>query len=358
MTKVVLSIDQQEYARVLEYLHFKLPSEYKRKLSGYCIGPIFKINEPEFEYLDLKFKLEYFEKFQTFHEFRKYSELTIEGPLNSINDFISMAIDSIMKNKFQDDFLVIYRSGYSNWTESKKLENRKLDTVYLPTGIKKEILDDLEKFYKTEDIYKGLGINHNRIYMLYGLPGTGKTSLIKALANSFKKNIAFLVIKQDMEFDNLYTLFERIPDNTFICLEDVDSLFNEDRKQKTALTFSAFINIFDGITTSKNLVVFMTTNNLKSLDPAIIRRIGYFIEFKYATKEQIKEMFDSFFPSEMPFFEEIYTYIKGIETTTNMVEKFFIKYLLDQITVKIKLFSKFVNGELSLEKNNSDKLYI
>ena len=356
--KVVLSTDQHEYSRVLEYLHFKLPETLDRKLSAYCIGPNFKIDHPEFEYFNLKFKLKYFDTFQTFHEFRKYSELTIEGPAETINEFISTAIDSIMKNKFQQDFLVIYRSGYSTWNESKKLEKRSLDTVYLPKGVKKDIVEDLEKFYTkdTVQLYTGLGINHNRVYMLYGLPGTGKTSLIKALANKFKKHIAFLVIKQDFDFDTLYHLFERLPDNTFICLEDVDSLFNQDREQKTRLTFSAFINIFDGITTSKNLVIFMTTNTLKSLDPAIIRRIGYFIEFKYATKEQIREMFDSFFPCYSSAFEEIYSYIKSIHVTTNMLEKFFIKYLFDDITDKIKLFSKFVNGELLLQTNNN--LYI
>ena len=358
--KVILSVEQPEYIHVLEYLHLKLPESLDRKLSGYCIAPILKIDHSEFEYFGLKFKLNYLDKFQTFHEFRKYSELVIEGELSQINEFISTAIDSILKNKFQQDFLIIYRSSYNSWNEAKKLEHRSLDTIYLPTNVKKDIVDDLGNFYNIDYIktYTNLGINHNRIYMLYGLPGTGKTSLIKGLASYFKKNIAFLVIKLDMEFDHLYNLFDRIPDNTFICLEDVDSLFDESREQKTKLTFSAFINIFDGITTSKNLVVFMTTNNLNALDKAIIRRISYFIEFKYATKDQIKEMFDCFFPVYLPFFEEVYSYIKGNEITTNMVEKFFIKYLFSDITVKIKLFSKFVNGELSFEKNNLSKLYI
>ena len=358
--KVILTNGQPEYDTILEYLHYKLPESLERKLSGFCIAPVFKIDYPEFECSNLHFKLKYTDKFQTFHNFRIYSELTIEGPLDKISEFISTAIDSISKNKFQQSFLVIYRSGYNGWNESKKLEYRKLESVYLPKGVKEDIILDLDNFYSTEisSIYSGLGINHNRVYMLYGLPGTGKTTLIKALGCYFKKNIAYLVIKQDFDFDNLFGLFERIPDNTFICLEDVDSLFNQDREQKTRLTFSAFINIFDGITTSKNLVIFMTTNNLNSLDKAIVRRISYFIEFKHATKEQIKEMFDCFFPLYIPFFDEVYSYIKGTDVTTNMVEKFFIKYLSENITDKMKFFSKFVNGELSLEKSNVDKLYM
>ena len=73
---------------------------------------------------------------------------------------------------------------------------------------------------------------------------------------------------------------------------------------------------------------------------------------------KIKDMFDCFFPQYLLFFDEVYSYIKGTDVTTNMVEKFFIKYLSENIVDKMKLFSKFVNGELSLEKSNVDKLYM
>jgi hypothetical protein len=58
--KVILSIEQQEYNIVLKYLHFKLPSELSRKFTHYISSTqqvFFRINEPQFDYLDLHFEI-------------------------------------------------------------------------------------------------------------------------------------------------------------------------------------------------------------------------------------------------------------------------------------------------------------
>ena len=356
--KVVITIEQEEYRFILEYLHFKLPQSYTRRLCDNKITPVYMINEPNFVFEDLTFTITTFPEFQKFHYFRKYSELTIEGDYKCINDFIKNSIESITKCRFQNDVLIIYRSGYNSWNETKKLTDRNIDTVYLNSDTKKELIDDITQFYNNDskNIYEMLNINHNRIYMFYGLPGTGKTTLIKSLASLFKKNIAYLVIKKDLEFDNLYNLMERLPNDTFIVLEDVDALFSEDRQQKSGITFSAFINVFDGITSSKDIVVFMTTNNLNSIDKAIIRRVSYFMEFKYATKDQIRQMFDAFYPQFSKLFETFWEYVKTTPITTNLLEKFFTKYLYEEITELGPLFSKFSNGELSL--NSKHEFYV
>jgi chaperone BCS1 len=194
--------------------------------------------------------------------------------------------------------------------------------------------------------------------MFYGIPGTGKTSVIKSLANHFQKNLANINFHKDMEYHTLLKLMEHVPDNSFISIEDVDSIFGEDRSNKTCLTFSDFINVFDGIQTPQDTLIFMTTNKLMDLDNAVIRRIHYFIEFKYATKDQIQKLFNHFFPSFVSEFETFYRNIGDIPVTINIIEKFFTRYLFDNIIERSKLFTKFANGELRVELNNSSKLYI
>ena len=129
-----------------------------------------------------------------------------------------------------------------------------------------------------------------------------------------------------------------------------------DLESKTTLSFSGFINIFDGFTTPDNLIVFMTTNKINQIEQAVIRRISYFIEFKYADKYQIQSMFETFFPKYIDQFDDFYTNI-NVEVTINILEKFFIKYLFDDIVKESKNFSKFANGELKIEKTNKN-LYI
>jgi predicted AAA+ superfamily ATPase len=354
--KVSISIDTDDYRHILEYLHYQLPENLCRRFSDFTISPSFMINEHSFEYQDMKFTIDTKDVYQKMHHFRKYSEIIIEGKQQDIQEFITLAVSSMKKNRFQKEFCVVYRSQYNNWSEQCKLEKRSLSTVYLPSKIKQDLIDDLKKFYNEDylEVYSKLNIIHNRMYMLHGLPGTGKTTLIKALATEFNKNIAYIYIKSDMEYDNFNNLITNLPNNTFIVFEDVDSLFSENRKQTTGLTFSGFINVFDGISTAKNLIVFFTTNNIDIIDKAIIRRISYFIEFDYATKEQIKDMFDTFFPNHS--FDEFYKNI-NCKTTINIMEKFFTRYLLDDIVEKSKLFGKFANGDLSI-KTPDKSLYL
>jgi hypothetical protein len=359
--KVVITVETSEFKMILEYLHYKVPDDYIRQLSDFTIGPSYMVFEPEFEYLNLKFRISTSkDPYSTLHNIKKYTELTIEGSVLDIDSFITVAVESIKKNKFQSDFSVIYKSEYNFWTEYKKLDQRAMETIYLPDSVKKDLLQDLINFYNPEHIkaYTELGINHTRMYMLYGLPGTGKSTLIRCVASHFKKNIAYVYIKHDMNYDNFRNLMSNVPDNSIVCFEDVDSLFVELREQKSGLTFSGFINVFDGIDISKNLVVFFTTNNLELLDKAIIRRISYFIEFKYATKEQIQEMFNTFFPKYSDSFDKFYENVRNTKTTINVMEKFFIKYIFEDIVEKSYLFGKFANGELLLKENNDSKLYI
>ena len=92
-------------------------------------------------------------------------------------------------------------------------------------------------------------------------------------------------------------------ENSILVLEDVDSLFTQRSKNKdnhSSLSFSAILNVLDGIARKHGLITIMTTNFADRLDSALIRpgRIDKVIEFKHATNEQIKEMFCRFIPSQ------------------------------------------------------------
>jgi chaperone BCS1 len=211
-------------------------------------------------------------------------------------------------------YLTAQDGGYFQYLG--KRQKRDMDFIYLPKKQKSDIIEDMEKFLAptTRARYLKLGINHKRVYLLEGIPGSGKTSLITALASKFNFNIAIVSFIPKMTDVNLLRLLRSLNDTyedesttdsksskkqTIMIFEDIDCIFKERKSQdenKNNITFSGLLNALDGITSNENLVCFITTNYKSHLDSALLRpgRIDYIMRFDYSTKEQIQDMFRDF----------------------------------------------------------------
>ena len=188
---------------------------------------------------------------------------------------------------------------------------RSLESIFLPKEQKKTVVNLITNFLKPETIqqYEDFGINHKLTILFEGVPGTGKSSLIAALASHFNMNIAIISFTPkmtDVGFMRSMRMFERNKhDNdgegeeerdTLLVIEDMDCIFvarKSNDENRNQVTFSGILNALDGVTTGGNQVVIMTTNHIENLDPALIRpgRVDHILRFDYATKEQIKEIF-------------------------------------------------------------------
>ena len=64
------------------------------------------------------------------------------------------------------------------------------------------------------------------------------------------------------------------------------------------LTFSGLLNAIDGVTSTEGRIVFMTTNYVDRLDPALIRpgRVDLMQYIGYSTQAQCDAMFRRFYP--------------------------------------------------------------
>jgi hypothetical protein len=119
--------------------------------------------------------------------------------LEFIKEFVARCRDAYSINvndKLGQDYVYFFDhvlpENYENFDkvifEQGKFEsNKTFDNLFYPE--KKIVHDRVNHFIKDPDWYKDKGIPHMLGFMFHGLPGTGKTSTIKAIANQTKRHI-------------------------------------------------------------------------------------------------------------------------------------------------------------------------
>lgn len=168
----------------------------------------------------------------------------------------------------------VWSEGY--WATIRGKSIRPLDTIILQDGQMERIIADLVWFQEARDWYVMRGIPYRRGYLLRGSPGTGKTSLVMAMAGFFSKPICVLSLNAVTDDPALFTAFNEAPANAIILIEDVDCAFpaqtrDQSDKETGKVTKAGLLNAIDGITTPDGRIFVMTTNFPERLDPALIR---------------------------------------------------------------------------------------
>ncbi|KAF8061607.1 P-loop containing nucleoside triphosphate hydrolase protein [Lyophyllum atratum] len=220
--------------------------------------------------------------------------------------------------------------GSWRWTDSR--HKRPMGSIVLNPGVKEMLLNDTKDFLKSEKWYADRGIPFRRGYLLHGVPGSGKSSLIHAIAGQLMLDIYVVSLSASWISDStLTTLMGRVPARCILLLEDLDAAFvrsstreggNEEKEKKegppeqaqqhhggggirggrsrrdnqlsdvNTLSLSGLLNALDGVAAAEGRLLFATTNHLDRLDPALSRpgRMDVWVEFKNASKWQAEAL--------------------------------------------------------------------
>ncbi len=206
-----------------------------------------------------------------------------------------------------DGKLDIRVATYSYWSLGTRIKPRPLNSVILDGNQAGELLADMNGFLESQEWYESVGVPYRRNYLLYGEPGNGKTSVVKALAGELGMHIYLLMLSDpDMNDNRINDLLAKVAERNILLLEDVDCAFSgledEDKRKKksdkSGLTFSGLLNAMDGVASPEGRIIFMTTNHLERLDPALIRpgRADVKLYFGNATSDQAARLYTRFFP--------------------------------------------------------------
>ncbi|KAI0326269.1 P-loop containing nucleoside triphosphate hydrolase protein [Cubamyces sp. BRFM 1775] len=218
---------------------------------------------------------------------------------------------------------------YGCWRWNGARQKRPMSSIVLEPGVKDMILADCKDFLASEDWYAERGIPFRRGYLLHGVPGSGKTSLIHSLAGELGLDIYVVSLSSKGMSDNtLTTLMGNVPSRCILLLEDLDAAFtrgisrdetstgapttttsssgsssstakNKEDNDGSTLSLSGLLNSLDGVAAAEGRLLFATTNHIERLDPALSRpgRMDVWINFKHATKWQAEGIFKCFFPA-------------------------------------------------------------
>ncbi|KAG2179942.1 hypothetical protein INT43_003729 [Umbelopsis isabellina] len=131
---------------------------------------------------------------------------------------------------------------------------------------------DVAQFFTSSSLYRHQNIPYRRTYLFEGPPGTGKSSLIQAIAGHFQLNICMVNLSDSaLTESTLICMMNTVPPNSLILIEDVDALVARTNFQHGGLSWSALLNCLDGILSQEGTVLFMTTNSAANLDAAFLR---------------------------------------------------------------------------------------
>ncbi|KAF8736398.1 P-loop containing nucleoside triphosphate hydrolase protein, partial [Rhizoctonia solani] len=202
---------------------------------------------------------------------------------------------------------------YNCWHRSASRAKRPMQSIVLDPSIKNMIMEDAKDFMASENWYSERGIPFRRGYLLHGAPGSGKTSLIHALAGELKLDV-YVISLSRRGFDDarLHEIISDLPPRAIALIEDIDASFTtavgvrgssagtatSGSDEGGGVTLAGLLAAIDGVAAQEGRLLFATTNHIEVLDPALTRpgRMDVHVEFRLATKWQAKQLFKSFFP--------------------------------------------------------------
>lgn len=202
--------------------------------------------------------------------------------------------------------------GTAAWSSVPFCHPSTFDTLALDPNLKARLLADLTAFADGREFYRRTGRPWKRGYLLHGPPGSGKSSLIAAMANHLRYDVFDLELTRVATNADLRALLIQTTNRSVIVIEDIDcslhltgdrGLASKTRHKRRRLhaaaacssdnssdsdddggdiradnhrgkvTLSGLLNFTDGLWSccGEERIIVFTTNHVDGIDPALLR---------------------------------------------------------------------------------------
>ncbi|CAK8533581.1 unnamed protein product [Lathyrus sativus] len=276
--------------------------------------------------------------------------------------------------------------GYKSakWSHTIFEHPARFETLAMEPEKKDEIINDLVKFKEGKEYYAKVGKAWKRGYLLFGPPGTGKSTMISAIANFMNYDVYDLELTTIKDNNELKRLLIDSSSKSIIVIEDIDCSLDltgqrkeknekdaengekmdpikkaaKEEEKKSKVTLSGLLNFIDGIWSacgSERIIIF-TTNFVDKLDPALIRRgrMDKHIEMSYCSYEAFKVLAKNYLDVESH--DELFPVIGKLLGETNMTPADVAENLMPKsVTEDYESCLKNLIQSLEIEKKKAEE---
>lgn len=332
-----------------------------------------KLEKISFKLFTYDKDIDYLKEF--LYESEKTYNITIQNKLGTSLYFFDQHIIKVSGNRALGQ-RAMPSLPFLIYSKHKFTTNRTFDNIFFEQ--KNNVMERLDFFMNNREWYDQKGIPYTLGFLFYGVPGCGKTSTIKAIANVSKRHIININLAEvrtkkqlkhlfyndelvctrngiEMKNDNSETYKIPIGKRLYV-IEDIDASSSVAKRSEQSgsgisgvtgvndmlhglglqgnpdpvgisgfggkgtsiggssamdvtqedaddeeIDLTTLLNILDGTLETPERMIVVTTNFPEKLDHALIRpgRIDMFVEFKKASKQIVKEMYESFYSCQM-----------------------------------------------------------
>ena len=169
------------------------------------------------------------------------------------------------------------------------IETSTIDLTKPKLSISDNYNDDFKEVHQT--IYKKLSMQNGKgLVLLHGKPGTGKTSYIRYLIASVKKDVIFLPPSMASNITNpsLMALLIKNPNSIFV-IEDAENIII-DRETSDQSPVSTLLNISDGLLSDcLNIQIICSFNtDISKVDSALMRKGRLIAKYEFRELDVLK----------------------------------------------------------------------